>query len=64
MLLCTSRQRWGYVGLCEPTGEPVEGRLVGVIRAHVEGVVRVRDGPTGRVWPGLRMGPCPGIIMY
>ena len=26
--------------------------------------MRVRDGPTGRVWPGLRMGPCPGIIMY
>ena len=31
MLLCTSRQRWGCVGLREPTGEPVEGRLVGVI---------------------------------
>ena len=26
--------------------------------------MRVRDGPTSRVWPGLRMGPCPGIIMY
>ena len=26
--------------------------------------MRVRDGPTGRVWPGLRMGPCSGIIMY
>ena len=31
MLLRTSRQRRGCVGLHEPTGEPVEGRLVGVI---------------------------------
>ena len=30
MLLCTSRQGRGYVGLC-PTGKPVEGGLVGVI---------------------------------
>ena len=31
MLLRTSRQRWGCVGLRGPTGEPIEGRLVGVI---------------------------------
>ena len=31
MLLRTSRQRWGCVGLHGPTGEPIEGRLVGVI---------------------------------
>ena len=37
MLLCTSRQRRGYVGLCEPTGEPVEGRLVGVIPTKTSG---------------------------
>ena len=37
MLLRTSRQRRGYVGLCEPTGEPVEGRLVDVIPTKTSG---------------------------
>ena len=31
MLLRTSRQKRGCVGLRKPTGEPVKGRLVGVI---------------------------------
>ena len=31
MLLRTSRQGQGYVRLREPTGKPVEGRLVGII---------------------------------
>ena len=37
MLLCTSHQGQGYVGLCEPTGKPVEGRLVGVIPTKTSG---------------------------
>ena len=37
MLLCTSHQRRGYVGLCEPTGEPVEGRLVGILPTKTSG---------------------------
>ena len=37
MLLRTSRQRWGYLGLCEPTGEPTEGRLVGLIPTKTSG---------------------------
>ena len=37
MLLCTSRQGRGYVGLREPTGKPVEGRLVGVIPTETSG---------------------------
>ena len=37
MLLRTSRQGRGYVGLCEHTGEPVEGRLVDVIPTKTSG---------------------------
>ena len=38
MLLRTSRQGRGYVGLHEPTGKPVEGRLVGVIPTKTSGL--------------------------
>ena len=37
MLLCTSRQGRGHVGLREPTGKLVEGRLVGVIPTKTSG---------------------------
>ena len=45
MLLRTSRQRRGYVGLCEPTGEPVEGRLVDVIPTKTSGWGKRRQTP-------------------
>ena len=38
MLLRTSRQGRGYVGLREPTGKPVEGHLVGVIPTKTSGL--------------------------
>ena len=38
MLLRTSRQGRGYVGLREPTGKPVEGRLVDVIPTKTSGL--------------------------
>ena len=40
MLLCTSCQGWGYVGLREPTDKPVEQRLVGVIPTKTLGLGR------------------------
>ena len=48
MLLRTSRQRRGYVGLCEPTGEPVEGRLVDVIPTKTSGWGKGRQIPHKR----------------
>ena len=48
MLLHTSHQRWGYVGLCEPTGEPIEGSLVGIIPTRTSGWGKGRWTPHKR----------------
>ena len=37
MLLRTSRQGREYVGLRDPTGKPIEGRLAGVIPTKTSG---------------------------